>query len=266
MKPVAHWLLSESLLNPQMSKLRAIIIDDEEQARYALGKFLSDYCPDVEVVCEESNVADAIKAINKQKPDVIFLDIEMPGLSGLQILDFFNEEDISFQIVFVTAYSEYAVNAFKMAATDYLLKPLDIDQLIAAIEKVKKKKEQRDRIESVTILKSNLTSTDKKIALHISGGILYVKTADIVMAEADGSYCRFYFTNREPEMVSKKLKEYEDLLMDQKGFFKPHRSYIINTFNIKQFVRADGGYLIMENNMQIPLARGKKEELINLIT
>lgn len=248
-----------------MSKLKAILVDDEEQARYALGKFLSDYCADVEILSEESNVADAIKAINKLKPDVVFLDIEMPGLSGLQILDFFNEEDIHFQIVFVTAYSEYALNAFKMAATDYLLKPLDIDQLIAAVDKAKKRKEQKELSESVSVLKSNLAGTDKKIALHISGGILYVKTADIIMAEADGSYCKFYFTNREPELVSKKLKEYENLLMDQAGFFKPHRSYIINTHNIKQFVRADGGYLIMENNMQIPLARGKKEELMAVI-
>lgn len=250
-----------------MNKLSVILVDDEEQARFSLRKFLLDYCPEVNIITEESNVADAIKAINKNKPDVVFLDIEMPGLSGLQILDFFNEDEINFQIIFVTAYSEYAINAFKMAATDYLLKPLNIDQLVAAVEKAKQKKGMKESGESIKTLKANLSDQgDKKIALAISGGLLYIKTSEIIFVEADGSYCKFYFTNRNPELVSRKLKDYEELLMDIPGFFRPHRSYIINTKNIKQFVRADGGYLIMENEMQIPLARGKKEELMLLIS
>ncbi|HEY1037974.1 MAG TPA: LytTR family DNA-binding domain-containing protein [Bacteroidia bacterium] len=250
-----------------MSNLSVILVDDEEQARFSLRKFLGDYCPEVNIIAEEANVADAIKAINRHKPDVVFLDIEMPGLSGLQILDFFNEEEITFQIIFVTAYSEYAIHAFKMAATDYLLKPLNIDQLVAAVEKAKLKKGQKELSESVRVLKANSNEqSEKKIALSITGGLLYVRTSEIIFAEADGSYCKFYFTNRAPELVSKKLKEYEELLIQLPGFFRPHRSYIINTKNIKQFVRADGGYLVMENDMQIPLARGKKEELLQLIS
>lgn len=246
-----------------MNILNVLIIDDEEQARFTLNKFLNEYCSDVNILGEECNIPDGIKAINKLKPDVIFLDIEMPGLSGLEILNFFNPEEINFQIIFVTAYSEYAIKAFKLAATDYLLKPIDIDQLVSAVEKAKQNKVLKKISESFQILKENAIQPDQiKIALYISGGILYVKTSDIIYLEADGSYCKFFFTNREPELVSRKLKEYEELLLKQKGFFKPHRSYIINTLNIKQFVRADGGYLIMENNRQIPLARGKKEELL----
>lgn len=153
-----------------------------------------------------------------------------------------------------------------MSATDYLLKPIDIDQLILAVEKAKQNKELKKINESFQILKNNALHPDQiKIALHISGGILYVKASDIIYLEADGSYCKFFFINREPELVSKKLKEYEELLLKQKGFFKPHRSYIINTLNIKQFIRADGGYLVMENDQQIPLARGKKEDLLQFL-
>lgn len=243
--------------------IKAIIIDDEAKARRMMEALLKEYCPDVEVLETAEDVPSGVLAINKHKPDVLFLDVEMPGYTGFQLLDFFKEVD--FEIIFTTAHSDYALQAFQVSAVDYLLKPIQISELIKAVEKLKKIKgvESKKRIET---LKENFKdSSIKKLALPVAEGLIFCDINDIQYLEADGSYTHFIFTDGKKLMVSKKIKEFEDVLNTNNHYFRTHRSFIVNLDKIKQYVKQDGGYILLENNVQIPLARERKDEFLAII-
>lgn len=246
-----------------MSQINAILIDDEERARNTLSSLLSNYCPEINVLATCSNVPDGVLAINKHKPDVIFLDIEMPDYNGFELLGFFRE--IDFDIIFVTAYSEYAVKAFEISAVDYILKPIDIDQLKNSVEKLKQKKLHSQMQEQIELLKDSYRGDDiRKIALSMSNGLTFVEVSDIVLLEADGAYTTFYLKDGQKILVSKKLKFYEDILSNRSYFFRTHRSYFINVNFIKTYSRGENA-ILLENDFSVTISRDRKQEFETLL-
>lgn len=246
-----------------MNSINAIIIDDEERARNTLSSLLLNYCPEVSILAACSNVPDGVIAINKHKPDVIFLDIEMPDYNGFELLGFFRE--IDFDIIFVTAYSEYAIKAFEISAVDYILKPIDIDQLKNSVEKLKQKKLHSQMQEQIELLKESYKGDDiRKIALSMSNGLTFVEIADIIFLEADGAYTNFFLKDEQKILVSKKLKFYEDILSNRSFFFRTHRSYFINVNYIKKYSRSENA-ILMDNGISITISRDRKQEFETLL-
>ncbi|MBI1183513.1 response regulator [bacterium] len=239
--------------------MKAIIIDDEAKARRILEALLAEHCPDVQVIASADDVPAGVKAINREKPDVVFLDIEMPGYTGFQLLDFF--DNISFDIIFTTAYSDHALKAFEVSAIDYLLKPIQIEQLVKAVEKVRKKKNHQ-LAEKIEALKQNLLENKPaKIALPVADGLLFVKPEDVLYLKAESSYTHIYLQTDRALLVSKTLKEFEKLL-DHPHFMRIHRSYLINLNHVKQYVKSDGGHLEMDNGDIVYFSKDKKDELM----
>lgn len=246
-----------------MSQIKAILIDDEERARNTLSSLLTNYCPEINVLATCSNVPDGVLAINKHKPDVVFLDIEMPDYNGFELLGFFRE--IDFDIIFVTAYSEYAVKAFEISAVDYILKPIDIDQLKNSVEKLKQKKLHSQMQEQIELLKESYRGDDiRKIALSMSNGLTFVEVSDIILLEADGAYTTFYLKDGQKILVSKKLKFYEDILSNRPHFFRTHRSYFVNINYIKTYSRGENA-ILMDNDFSVTISRDRKQEFESLL-
>lgn len=244
-------------------KFKAIIIDDEERARRVLSSMLKEYCADsIEVVSSCANVPQGVLEINRKNPDVVFLDIEMPDYSGFELLDFF--KDVDFEIIFVTAYNKYALRAFEVSAVDYILKPVRIDKLETAVEKLQTKLQLRmfDRLE---LLKTNLQSDKiKKIVVPVSDGLILVKVDKISHIDADGSYVKLHLNDGTNMLVSKKLKYFEELLCNQNNFYRIHRSHLINIEFIKKYNRHES-LVVLENNHKIKVARDNKVEFEELI-
>ncbi len=247
--------------------LKAIIIDDEPKARRILEELLKEYCPnDILVVANAQDVPSGVKAIAQFQPDVVFLDIEMPNYTGFQLFDFI--ADINFETIFTTAYQEYAIQAFKVSAIDYLLKPIQIDGLIESVEKVKKEKAQKNpqynaqSAGKIAALQSNLSNKNQKIALPVADGLLFVETNDIIYLGADGAYTEIFIRGRKEKLlVSKNIKTFEEILT-QPCFFRAHRSHIINLNCVSQYLKQDGGCIIMENGTQLSISKDKKEEFL----
>jgi two-component system LytT family response regulator len=208
------------------------------------------------------NVAEGIEAINRLKPDVVFLDIQMQRETGFDLLT--RLKQIDFELIFTTAYSEYAIKAFKFSAIDYLLKPIDVPELQAAIEKVSKKRENNisARIEHLIHNLKPASSQKFKIALPSSDGLVFVKVEEILYCEAESNYTQIHLVNGAKHLVSRTLKEYEDLLSDQ-DFFRIHNSYIINLNLIKNYVRGEGGYVVMTNGKSLDVSKRKKESFLS---
>lgn len=246
-----------------MQKIRTIIIDDEEPARRALKNILDLYCPNVELLSEASNIPDGVKLIHKAEPQLVLLDIEMPGYNGFELLDFIKE--VNFEIIFITAYSEYALKAFEVSAIDYLLKPVNIDQLNVAIEKVSHKLHASNMQKRVELFKENHTANEfTRIALPVSDGLLFIEVVDIILLEADGAYTHVWLRNGSKILVSKKLKFFEDVLIARKHFYRPHRSYMVN-FNFVTKYNKGESMLVMDNKIAVPVSKEKKAELEDVL-
>jgi two-component system LytT family response regulator len=246
--------------------MKAIIIDDENKARSVLRALIEEECPEVTIIDEASSLLSGVEKIKESKPDLIFLDIEMPTHSGLEIADFFKNETINFQIIFTTAYNKYAIEALKLSAIDYLLKPIDDTELRIAVEKAKTVTQQetvKARLENIEKAFKKLSLN--KIALEIPKGMLFVSHDDLILFEADGAYTKVYLKGRKTELISKTLKYFSDQLEDKPIFYKPHRSYVINLKYMKEVVKKDGFHIVLENNKTIPVARDKKDEFLQLI-
>jgi len=240
------------------NKLKAILIDDEEGARITLSALLTEYCPQIEMVGTCSNVPEGVLAINKHNPDVVFLDIEMPEYNGFELLDFFKE--IQFEIIFVTAYSQYAIKAFEVSAIDYLLKPVEIDALIAAVEKVAEKSHQSNIMQRLDLMKSTYNGEAiRKIALPMNDGLLFVDINDIILFEADRAYTHVFIQNGSKITVSKPMRTFEEILSQRNTIFRPHRSYLINLNYMKKYNRGES-IIVMENGMNVVVSREKKNE------
>lgn len=238
--------------------LKAVIIDDEAKARRILGSFIEEYCPQVTMVGGAEDVVQGVKLIRKENPDIVFLDIEMPGYNGFQLLEFFDE--ISFEVIFVTAYSEFALKAFQVSAVDYLLKPLQIDQLIKAVEKAEKIRGNSLIKERLETLKANLEEQKiKKIVVPVSEGSLFVDVKDITHLKAEGSYVNIFLKDGNKILVSKNIKDYENQLNGDEGFFRTHRSFLVNARYISS-VSPDSAEAVLINKQTISIARERKQE------
>jgi two-component system LytT family response regulator len=244
-----------------MGIMKILIIDDEDLARESLKAILQEIAEDVEVVAEASNVSEGVKTIRKFQPDIVFSDIEMPVLNGLQLLDFFNPEEVNFELVFVTSYSEYAVRAFQLSAIDYLLKPVDKELLTKALNKVRAKQNYQQQ-ERFGLLKKNIeTITPTKIALTVLNEVSFIDLSEIIYLKADNVYTEFYLANKDTRIISRPIKEYEKMLVG-KDFFRTHRSYLINLNQVKTYSKTEGGFIVMSNGHIVNLARERKEEFL----
>ncbi len=237
--------------------IKAVIIDDEEGAIRVLSNLLKEIDSDIEVMATAQNVPNGVLAINRSKPHVVFLDIEMPDYSGFELLEFFN--DVDFEIIFTTAYSHYAIQAFEVSAIDYVLKPIQLDKLEAAVSKLKGKLNTQTIFDRLQTLKTNLKDDKiKKIALPVSDGLLFINVEEIIHLDADGAYTKVWVRGGTNTLVSKNLKYFEDLLQNNTQFFRPHRSHIINVNYLKKYARHQES-LILENNHEITLSKNRKQ-------
>lgn len=244
--------------------MKAIIIDDEARARTLLQRMLAEYCADVEVIADCGDLPSGVKAIRKMKPDVVFLDIEMPGYSGLELLDFFDENEITFSLIFVTAYNKYAIKAFKLSAVDYLLKPVEPSDLEQAMERLKKRT-HKEKNGNISVLRENLKEDGlDKIAVPDANSIRFLKLDEILYFKADNTYTDIFFEDGSKLTISRTLKNIEDTLAGTPHFFRCHKSYIINTRFMTDYVKSDGGYLVIKSKHIIPLSPDKVHDLLNL--
>ena len=245
--------------------IRTIIIEDEPVSRETLTIMLKRYPEDIEIVDICSNPTDGIESIAKHGPDLIFLDIQMPKMNGFDMLK--KVANINFEVIFTTAFDQYAINALRISALDYLLKPVDGEDLTLAIEKCKERMSHKKPHLQFENLFNNLTNKnplDKTIALSASDGISFVKMCDILRVEANGRYAKFYLLNKETILVSKTLGDFEDVLSANQ-FFRIHDSAIINLNHVKKFIRGDGGTVVLSDNTELDVARRRKEDFMKLI-
>ena len=244
--------------------ITAIIIDDEAKGRLALREKLLSYCPQVKVVAEAANGQEALLLIQHHKPLLIFLDIEMPKMNGFEMLNELPEKD--FHIIFTTAYDQYAIKAIKYAAFDYLLKPIDIEELQEAISNIETR-ENNETKKQVELLQQNMQHPKKqlnKLAIPTLEGLLFFDINDIIHLEANSNYTNIYFTNKTKITASKTLKEFEELLPED-IFFRTHHSHLINLNYIKRYIKGDGGQIELQNGSYVDVARRKKEEFLKAI-
>ncbi len=246
--------------------IKAVIVDDESKARENLKFIIEDNFPNIEIVKLCGTIQEAVDTIEFEKPDLVFLDIMMKGESGFDLFD--KLSNITFDVIFITAYDEYAMKALKLNAVDYLLKPIDVEDLSKAIEKVSNKKQKssdkgKDLADLLNVLKPN--KKINKIALPTQEGLYFVSVDDIIRCESDENYTLFYLKSGEKKLVSKTIKFFEDMLQSY-NFFRCHRSSLVNLSYIKEYIRGDGGYIIMQDGSEVMVARRKKEEFMKLFS
>jgi len=249
-----------------MQLINTLIIDDEANARNAIKNMLHQLQLPVNVIGEAGNAAEGLEKIQSLHPELIFLDIQMPGKSGIELLQDLKRDDI--QVIFVTAHQGFALQALKLSAIDYILKPVDPADLKEAVEKALKQKnkpgaEQLQLFQqALQYLQQPQQKAPQKLALSTSEGILFTELKDIIWIESLTGYCKFYLQNQKPVIVSKNLKEYEELLTPH-NFFRTHQSSVVNLVHIKKYVRGEGGQVWMSDGSEIEVARRRKEELLS---
>jgi|SRR5882724_3116011 len=245
--------------------LTAVIIDDEEHCIKTLAWTLDQYCSnDIKVIGRYANPEEGLAAIETSPPDLVFLDIEMPGLSGIELLDRLGM--IRFEVIFTTAYDSYAIKAIKLNALDYLLKPIDKDELVEAVNRVKVKKQAINDAQESMKGKSQEQRGINKIALSTLAGLQFVYPDDIVRIEGESNYCNFFLKDKKKILLSKKLGDAESLLKDNHSFFRAHKSHIINLKYVDRYIRGEGGEIIMQDGTSITLSRSKKEEFLQFFS
>lgn len=246
--------------------LKTIIVEDEEKASLNLKNILHEYCENVEVVDMQEGVASGIAAIKKHKPDLVFLDVKMRGETGFDLLEQIG--DINFEIIFTTAHNEYALKAFKFSAIHYLLKPIDIEQLVDAVQRVKEIKNHKFNKGRFDMAIENLKdqkNTFRKIALPTADGLIFIQIEDIIRCESEDNYTYFFLQNESKVLVSKTIKHYEDLLVEH-NFFRVHQSHLINLNHITKYHKGEGGYATMVDGSSIPVSRRKKIAFLNTLS
>ncbi|GAB3909381.1 LytTR family DNA-binding domain-containing protein [Larkinella knui] len=243
--------------------MTAIIVDDEKHCRDVLALLLQRYCPQVQLLASCVDGTEGYQAVEMHHPDLVFLDIEMPGMSGFDMLEACRFT--KFDVIFTTAYNEYAIKAIRHNALDYILKPIDKDELVQAVQKAEQERLTRStpKVESF-IDYLHRQKTGDRIALPTMEGLQIINSEEIYYCESDGGYTRFFLTNGKVVLISKTLKEVEDVL-ETKGFCRVHHGYLINLRYVQRYIRGDGGEVIMENNKNIPVSRNKKQEFLNLL-
>lgn len=246
-----------------MKKIRTIIIDDELSCTETLTMELEMFCPQVEVIATCNSASDGLKEITAQSPDLVFLDIEMPWMNGFELLQQINQ--INFEVIFVTAYDQFALKAFKFSAVDFLLKPVKKADLIAAVSKVEDRLQKNLTTEHIEALLSNMQFLHHEInsiAVPTQEGIEFIPVDDIIYCSADNNYTFIHKQEGSPLLLSKSLKQIESMLSAY-PFVRIHQSHLINMKHIRKYIRGSGGYVIMSNGQQLAVARARKDDIIN---
>lgn len=249
--------------------ITALLIDDDSNLRNGMKGLLSMYAPDIEILGEADSVKTGINAIEHHQPNVIFLDIQLGDGTGFDILEQLAQKrgSINAHVVFITAHEQYAVKAFRFSALDYLLKPVDPEDLNVVVEKIKKVLNDNESFAHIDLLLENIrkkVDKFKRIALSTAEGIHLFEVSDIIRLESQDNYTKFYIKDNKPVLISKTLKEYEDLLSEQ-GFERIHQSHLINLAYLKSYIKKDGGYAVMADNSHLPISQRKKERLQELL-
>ncbi len=241
--------------------IRSIIIDDEQHCIKALLSDLQQHCPSIEVIEVCASAKEGIMAIRKLNPDLVFLDVEMPWMNGFEMLEVLGT--VNFSIIFTTAHGEFAAKAFRISAVDYLLKPIDADDLKSAVQKVEKKMGEGSSIEHISNLLRNMRqpAVDHKIALPQREGYEFVEISSIIYCQAEGAYTRVFINDKKPMLISRTLGDVEELLPPE-IFQRIHHSTVVNVSYISQFLRTDGGYVILTNGEKLSVSKAKKEPLM----
>ena len=246
--------------------IRCILIDDEADSLEVMEMLLKRYCPQVKIEAICNSAEQGIAAINQFRPDVVFLDIEMPNMNGFDMLEKFDE--LFFDVVFITAYHQFAIKAFRYSALNYLLKPVDPDDLLETIRRIEKNKTVplKEQMELLLQTVANpAAQTIARIALTTSYGMLFVETKDIVYCESDNNYTSVKMKGGKKILVSKTLKEIDETLSGT-DFYRIHNSFLINLGHIQKFVRGDGGYVVMDDETIVTISRTKKQEFMDLFS
>lgn len=248
-----------------MKKIRAIIIEDEPDAKYMLQALLEKYCDGVQVIGEASNVKEGVECIKKLVPDLVFLDIEMPGEKGLHLFNYFDK--IDFEVIFTTAYDQYAINALKLSALDYLLKPIDLEELQTSINLYKNKqdKEQLYKLFAQQLSSPSASQARKRLVLPSKNNYIFIDIDTIMYCIADGSYVTFVCNKHKKYLVAKSMGEYTDLLEDF-GFIKVHRSAIVNINFVAELTRTRPQNIVMDDGKSIAIAQSRKQYVIDKLT
>jgi two-component system, LytTR family, response regulator len=248
-----------------MSEIKAIIVDDEQHCIEALNTMLQKKCPEVTVLKGVNSVREARDLINELQPDLVFLDVEMPHQNGFELLKMFDK--ITFDVIFTTAYEQYALKAIKFNALDYLLKPFSVKELQDAIQKCISRRNsqngetQNSPIEVFLQNMKTLHQTHKKIALPTINGLVFMPVQNIVRCESTGNYTRIFFTDKKNLMVSRPLKEFEELLTDV-DFFRVHNSHLINLQQMQSYIQGEGGFALMSDGTQVEVSRRRKADFL----
>lgn len=250
--------------------ITALLIDDDTNLRNGMRGLLQLYAPQIKIIGEADSVSTGVAVMNQLQPDVVFLDIQLNDGTGFDILEQLaakNGKSMS-HIVFITAHEQYAIKAFRFSALDFLLKPVDPDELKKVIDKIHHVLEKANDYAHIDLLLENIRKkVDKfqRIALSNSDGIHLFEISDIIRCESEDNYTKFYVKNSKPILISKTLKEYEELLTEH-GFVRIHQSHLINLGYLKSFIKKEGGYVIMSDESHLPISQRKKEQLQELLT
>jgi len=240
--------------------IRTVIVEDEEHSRNNLKNILSSYFPEIQIVDEADTEESGIEAINRCLPDLVFMDINLSDGSGFSVLE--SVDNLNFKVIFVTAYDKYAIKAFNYSAIGYVLKPIDLEEIRSAIGRSKLKPETDESGIIKTLLENySKKEKDRKIAIPERDGITFVNVNEIVRCQADNNYTEVHLKSGHKILVSKPLKKYEDLLPED-VFFRIHQSHLVNLNEVARFLKEEGGYLIMNDGVQLEIARRRKEELL----
>ena len=248
-----------------MQAIKTLIIDDEANARSAIKNLVQQLQLPVDIIGEAGSAVEGLEKIKELQPELLFLDIQMPGKSGVELVQEMGNDSI--QVIFVTAHQGFALQALKLSAIDYLLKPVDPTDLKEAVEKAIRQKHRpvADQFQLFHQVMQQLhhpqQKAPQKLALSTSEGVIFTELKDIIWIESLTGYCKFYLQGQKPVIVSKNLKEYEDLLAAH-HFFRTHQSSVVNLQHIKKYVRGEGGQVWMTDGSEIEVARRRKEELL----
>ena len=242
--------------------MKAVIIDDEKDSRDILSGYVTKYCPDVKVCGFGESVSTGLDAIRKYDPDIVFLDIEMPYGNGFDLLD--QADDFTFETIFVTAFGNYAIQALNQSAAYYLLKPIDIDELIKAVNKIKTERQEAQYTRHAKVLLDNMrSSASQKVMLPTMEGFEIVTIQSIQYCEAVDNFTKFYLDNGVSHLICRTLKYFEEVLKDHR-FLRIHRSYLINPDYVIRYSKGKGGYVTMKNDQQLEISANKKQEFLDL--
>jgi len=240
-----------------MEKIKIVILDDEEHSVETLAWKIERFFPEVEIIAKLTDASEALEYLQKNELDLLFLDIEMPQLNGFEVIDEI-EKPLPFEVIFITAYDDFGIKAVKVDALDYLLKPVQSQELKAAMKKFKSRHRNRQDQEEKQDKKSS------KIALSTNESIEFVSPDEIIMCSSESNYTMIYLTNNRKKLISKTLKEVETWVAAH-GFYRAHNSHLVNLNHIKAFVRAEGGYLLLSEEHTAPVSRNRKDDLLKLI-